>query len=244
MNIRPLDYVLDHHANAWMVSWFICGVLALSLGFWLTTAHTALDWFYLAVSITGLLCVLGLSFRKNILGNGLGLFATIGEVIVQATAGAVGLMLAPSFNFFSHVFGLYYWSKNKDGDGNMLPKSASKTVWVITLLFIALGLILFPTINRYLAAQGYAIIDADSTRMLGVSFFWWNVLAFVLAIGAQTTMILRYAFNWWLWILVNLVWFSVNVMTDNYIFAIQAVVYQINAAVGLYEWQRQKISQS
>lgn len=240
MNIRWLDHLLDHHASTWMVSWFVCGVSALSLGFWLTTEHTSLDWFYLLVSIAGLLCVLGLSFRKNILGNGLGLFATLGEVIVQATSGAVGLMLAPSFNFFSHVFGLYYWSKNKDGDGNMLPKSAGKTIWGITAVFIALGLVLFPIINRYLATQGYVIIDADSTQVLGVSFFWWNVLAFVLAITAQTMMILRYAFNWWLWIIVNLVWLLVNMMTGNYIFAIQTMVYQVNAMVGLYEWQRQR----
>ena len=51
-------------------------------------------------------------------------------------------------------------------------------------------------------------------------------------------MILRYSFNWWLWILVNAVWLIVNLMTHNYIFAIQTVIYQVNALVGLYEWQR------
>ncbi|GAF54892.1 ribosyl nicotinamide transporter, PnuC-like [Psychrobacter sp. JCM 18901] len=68
--------------------------------FWLTTDHTTLDWFYLAVSFIGLVCVVSLSFRKNVMGNGFGMGATAGEVIVQATSGAVGLMLAPLFNFF------------------------------------------------------------------------------------------------------------------------------------------------
>ncbi|MFP6812778.1 MAG: nicotinamide mononucleotide transporter, partial [Moraxella sp.] len=30
----------------------------------------------------------------------------------------------------------------------------------------------------------------------------------------------------------------VNLMSQNYIFAIQTMVYQINAFVGLYEWYR------
>jgi len=64
------------------------------------------------------------------------------------------------------------------------------------------------------------------------------VFAFVLSITAQATMILRYSFNWWIWIAVNFVWLIVNLMTGNYIFAIQTMVYQINSFIGLYEWQR------
>lgn len=76
-------------------------------GFWLTTEHTTLDMFYLGVSFVGLVCVVSLSFRKNVMGNGLGMAATAGEVVVQATSGAVGLMLAPLFNFFTHVYGIF-----------------------------------------------------------------------------------------------------------------------------------------
>lgn len=71
-----------------------------------------------------------------------------------------------------------------------------------------------------------------------LTFFWINVLAFVLSITAQTMMILRYSLNWWLWIVVNAVWLIVNLMTGNTIFAIQTVIYQINAFVGLYGWYR------
>jgi nicotinamide mononucleotide transporter len=97
------------------------------------------------------LCVVSLSFRRNIAGNGFGMLATAGETIVQGTAGAVGLMLAPLFNFFTHLYGIFYWSKNTDGDGNMIPKSANKIVWLVTIAFIAIGLALFPTVNNWLA---------------------------------------------------------------------------------------------
>lgn len=87
--------------------------------------------------------------------------------------------------------------------------------------------------------MGYGVVANDGSKFLGViDFFWINVLAFVLSITAQATMILRYSFNWWLWIVVNFVWLIVNLMSQNYIFAIQTMVYQINAFVGLYEWYR------
>lgn len=223
----------------WILAWFVFGVLALFVGFWRTTEHAALDWFYFGVSILGLLCVLGLSFRRNFVGNGFGMLATAGEVVVQGTSGAVGLMLAPLFNFFSHAYALKYWAKNTNGNGEMIPKSATKSVWIITLVFIILGLSLFPVLNDFLIKQGYGIIDRDGSSFLGrIDFFWINVVAFVLSITAQVTMILRYSFNWGLWIVVNFVWLIVNIMSGNYIFAIQTLIYQLNAMVGLYGWQR------
>lgn len=239
MRIQLLDNITGKWAMQWIIIWFICGVIALSTGFWLTTGHTTLDIFYLGVSFVGLVCVVSLSFRKNVMGNGLGMAATAGEVVVQATSGAVGLMLAPLFNFFTHVYGLFYWSKHTDLDGDMVPKSASKWVWLITAAFIAIGLALFPVVNDLLASYGYAVVEDDNSKFLGViSFFWINVLAFVLSITAQAAMVLRYSFNWWLWIIVNFVWLIVNLMSGNYIFAIQTMVYQVNAFIGLYEWHR------
>lgn len=243
MKIALLDNITGFGKHDWSVYWvliwFSCGLLALFFGFWTTTEQTALDWFYFAVSIVGLLCVVGLSFRKNIAGNRLGMLATAGEVVVQATSGAVGLMLAPLFNFFSHAYGVKYWASNTDADGDMVPKSANKYVWLLTIVFIIAGLLLFPMINRWLQAQGYGVISDDGSRFLGmIDFFWINVIGFVLSITAQATMILRYSFNWWLWILVNAVWLIVNIMTGNTIFAIQTVIYQVNAVVGLYGWYR------
>ena len=239
MRIQLLDNITGKWSMQWIVIWFISGVLALSAGFWYTTDHTTLDMFYLAVSFIGLVCVVSLSFRKNILGNGFGMGATAGVVIVQGTAGSVGLMLAPLFNFFTHVYGLFYWSKNTDADGDMIPKSANKWVWLITGTFMVIGLALFPTVNDLLARYGYAVVEDDSSLFLGfISFFWINVIAFILSITAQAAMILRYSFNWWLWIISNFVWLTVNLMSGNYIFAIQTMVYQVNSFVGLYEWYR------
>ena len=218
----------------------MCGAAALFWGVWKTTEHLPQDWFYFAVSLIGLVCVVSLSFRRNVLGNGFGMLATAGESVVQGMHGSVGLMLAPMFNFFTHLYGLVYWAKNSDGEGHVIPKSASRAAWALTLAAIAAGLALFPTLNSWLASLGYGhIITDDGDQFLGrINFFWINVLAFVLSITAQMAMILRYSFSGWLWLLVNAVWLVVNLMTQNYIFAIQTVVYQVNAVVSLYEWQR------
>lgn len=171
MRIQLLDNITGKWALQWIIIWFICGVLALSAGFWLTTEHTTLDMFYLGVSFIGLICVVSLSFRKNVMGNGFGMAATAGEVIVQGTAGAVGLMLAPLFNFFTHVYGIFYWSKHTDLDGDMVPKSASKWVWLITITFMIIGLALFPTVNDLLASYGYAVVEDDNSKFLGLISF-------------------------------------------------------------------------
>lgn len=254
MNI--LHKLTHEWQGPWIVIWFVCGLIALFAGYAadsgqnMLTALTTLprmaqdseQRFHLVklgVAIIGLLCVVALAFRKNLSGNGLGITANIGEIFVQGRSGATGLMLSPVFYLTTHLYGLYYWGKNKDGDGNMIPRGASLAVWGLTFAFIGAGLVAFPWINDHLAQ--YRFIDNDSSAALslfGLSISWYaiNVIAFVLGVSAQTAMILRYAYSWWLWIIVNCVWLAVNLINHNYVFAAQTIVYQINAIVALYEW--------
>ena len=239
MNI--LDKITNEWQQHWAVVWFVCGALALGAGFWLATERTGLDVFMLCVALIGLICVLALAFRQNFIGNGLGITANIGEVFAQGRSGATGLVLAPLFYLATHTYGLYSWRKNQDAAGNMLPRKASTGVWLITLSFIAIGLAIFPWLNEQL--QQYSFIESSSDTALsalGMDISWYsiNVIAFVLGVTAQTTMILRYSFSWSIWVLVNFVWLSVNLANSNYIFAIQTMVYQVNAVVGWYGWWR------
>lgn len=253
MNI--LHKLTHEWQKPWIITWFVCGVIALFAGYAAENglaygqALTSLfDWqtpeqrftlIKLGVAVIGLLCVVALAFRRNLSGNGLGIVANIGEIFVQGRSGATGLMLSPVFYLTTHLYGLGYWAKNKDGDGNMIPRAANNAVWGFTLLFIAIGLFLFPWLNDRLAQ--YRFIDNDASQAIGIfglSVSWYavNVAAFVLGVSAQTAMILRYTFSWWLWIVVNFVWLAVNLMNGNIIFAIQTIIYQINAVVALYEW--------
>ncbi|SUO97642.1 nicotinamide riboside transporter PnuC [Suttonella ornithocola] len=246
MNI--LDKITGPWQKQWSIVWFICGAAALfwgylhELNYFLPTEESiniGFETFKLAVALIGMLCVLALAFRKNISGNGLGITANIGEVIAQGRSGATGLMLTPLYNMFTHLYALRYWAKNEDGDGNMIPKQATGYVWLITIVFIAIALFLFPTINDHL--QKYSFIEKDNDAALsfaGFAITWYqiNIVAFVIAVTAQTTMILRYSFSWWLWIASNFIWLAVNLANHNLIFATQTIIYQINCIVGIYEW--------
>ena len=237
MNI--LDKITGPWQRQWAILWFVCGAIALSAGFWYSTDHSQLEIIKLVVALIGLVCVVALAFRRNIAGNGLGITANIGEIFVQGRSGATGLMLAPIFYLTTHLYGLYYWHKNEDGDGNMIPRKANATVWIITAIFIAAGLAIFPWLNDQL--QQYSFIESGNDTAIsfaGINLSWYtiNVIAFVLGVTAQTTMILRYSFSWGIWLLVNCVWLAVNIANHNTIFAIQTIVYQVNAFIGLYEW--------
>lgn len=75
----------------------------------------------------------------------------------------------------------------------MVPKSASRWIWLLTIAFMVIGLALFPTVNNLLASYGYAVVEDDNSKFLGfISFFWINVIAFVLSITAQAAMILPF----------------------------------------------------
>lgn len=240
MIFRLLDKITQEWRRPWALTWFFCGVAAL---FWqfLVGSRQGFEVFKLIVATIGMLCVLALAFRRNLSGNGLGISANIGEVIAQGGSGATGLMLTPLYNMFTHGYALFYWAKNQDGDGNMIPKKGTGFLWLVTIVFILVALALFPKINDHL--QQFSFIekrDDTALNLSGVALSWYqiNVLAFVIAVTAQTTMILRYALSWWLWILSNFVWLAVNLANHNAIFATQAIIYQVNAFIGLYEWWR------
>lgn len=236
MRIALLDKLIGEWAKPWIIAWFLSSTLVLALVFWFTTERRPLDLFYLEVSVLGLMCVVGLAFRHNVSGNGMGIAANAGEVVVHATSGSVGLMLAPAFNFFTHICGLAYWARNAGPDGRMTPRPADGWVWALTITCIVVGLLFFPDLNDWLDRKGHVVIPHDGRRLHGIDFFWINMLAFVLSMAAQTAMILRYTFNWWLWTLVNVVWLVVNLMSGNFIFAAQTLLYQVNTMVGLYAW--------
>ena len=48
---------------------------------------------------------------------------------------------------------------------------------------------------------------------------------------------MRYAFNWYLWVLLNVLVISLNIYTDNIVIATQYLIYLFNAVYGICEWK-------
>lgn len=183
---KLLDKLTDEWQISWIITLFICGILALLWGFMdsigvfsgqsLSRNATLFEAFKLLVAIIGMVYVVVLAFRKNRAGNGLGALANSGEIIAQGGNGTTSLMLAPIYNLFTHFYALNYWSKNQDGDGNMIPRRASGYVWLMTIVFIAIALYLFPIINNHL--QQYSFIEKSddiALRLFGASFTWYQI---------------------------------------------------------------------
>ncbi len=238
MHIKLFDKILDEWSLQWNIFFFVGGSAILSIIFYQTTQHTAWDIFDLIVCIIGLACVCALTLRKNLSANGLGIITSAGDVISQGRHGAIGLMLFPLYAIITHIFALFSWSQNTDQDGNVTTQSSSVMTWVVTVIFIAIGLYFFPIVNDYLIGLGYGITAHDDRQVLGISFYWLNVIAFVLSMTAQTSMMLRYSFSWGLWIICGFIWIIINVMSGYSIFAVKIVIYEVNALLGLYAWSR------
>ena len=96
-------------------------------------------WLVLWGVFIGLLCVVSLSFRRNIAGNGWYVGKRQSETIVPGNHRVRWVLISRRCLTFSHLYGILL-VKNTDGDGNMSSKSANKIVWLVTIAFIAIGL--------------------------------------------------------------------------------------------------------
>lgn len=93
-------------------------------------------------------------------------------------------------------------------------------------------LILYNRNNSYVFSWVIIFLKKDSSPYI----LLLNCIAFMIGVSDQFTMIMRQPFSWVLWSVSNLVWLSLNLISHNYIFAVQSILYEINALVGIYKW--------
>lgn len=48
---------------------------------------------------------------------------------------------------------------------------------------------------------------------------------------------MRYSFNWYLWVILNVLVVGLNLYTNNIIIAVQYLIYLFNAVFGICEWK-------
>lgn len=190
---------------------------------------TAVCIFVLTVFL-GYMCVSVLVGRSPIWSNVLGMSANVGEIYTQYLFGNLGLAASSFYYFITHILGLSLWTqkKNQDRQGKVKISKINYTSLVLTILFCVLGVLI-------MYFYGETIIGKETSFWL----FILNCIAFVIGVSAQFTMIMRQPFSWILWSVSNLIWFTVNLLSHNYIFAVQSVLYEINALIGVYKWYKE-----
>ena len=83
MRIAILDKITSEWAQQWTVVWFFWGGGIDWVPVFVDHRTSSVRLVLFGGVFIGLLCVVSLSFRRNIAGNGFGMLATAGETIVQ-----------------------------------------------------------------------------------------------------------------------------------------------------------------
>lgn len=160
-------------------------------------------------------------------------------IINAATYGAVAysyqLYGESDLNFFVYLplqfIGLYLWYKNrKSSDAvngeDIVAKRLKPKQWAYLILFIALVYFLYAEL---LQVRGSQLAGLDS-------------LAVVLSIVAQFLMMLRFAEQWLLWIIINVLtialWTTVLIRTGGQDFTVLAmwIAFLVNSVYGYINW--------
>jgi len=206
---------------------YIC-VLFVTLAFLYTDPFTSLNLRY-AISffgaICGLLCVILLAKRRNS-GNVLGMFAALGESTANILGGNIGASLPSFYYFIAHVYGLVTWHKNRTSDQTVKVRSLNERYFLATLIFLIAAVFL----NVYLTG----VLGVDNTVYQLIT----NCFVFGLGVVAQLLLMMRFSFNWYLWIILNVLVIGLNIYTDNPIIATQYLIYLFNSTYGMCEWKR------
>lgn len=177
-----------------------------------------------AGAFLGLLCVILLAKRKN-LGNVLGMLAVIAECCANFLGGNIGAGLPTFYYFGSHIYGILTWQKNLDNNKSVKVRTLNENAFLYALIF----LIAAAFFNIYLTNE----IGAINTSYQLIT----NCFIFGLGVVAQLLLMMRYAFNWYLWVLLNVLVISLNIYTDNIVIATQYLIYLFNAVYGICEWK-------
>lgn len=176
-------------------------------------------------SMCGLLCVILLAKRKNS-GNVLGMMAAFGESTANFLGNNIGAALPSIFYFLSHVYGLVNWRKNQDTDKAVKVRQLKENHFLTILFFLIIAAFL----NVFLTTE----LEAKNTEFQLIA----NCFIFGLGLIAQLLLMMRFSFNWYLWILLNVLTIGLNIYTHNPIIATQYLIYLFNAIYGVIEWKK------
>lgn len=208
---------------------YICIVL-VTMAFLYTEPFNEFSWRY-AVSyfgaIAGLVCVILLAKGKNS-GNIFGMFAAFGESSANFLGGNIGAALPSIYYFCTHVFGLFNWKKHQNEENSVITRKLKESHFFYTIIFFVGAALL----NIYLT--GVLNVENDPYQLTANNFI------FALGVVAQFLLIQRFSFNWYLWIVLNVLVISLNIYTNNPIIATQYAIYLFNSMYGLIEWRREE----
>ncbi|MDQ0427494.1 nicotinamide mononucleotide transporter [Planomicrobium stackebrandtii] len=185
-------------------------------------------------SLSGMLCVL-LVAKGKISNYYFGIIQTSTYAYISFTYGLYGeAMLNGLFYFPIQFIGLYLWHRNTIKNKNsvqgedIIVKTMNPSSWLYTAIAIIIGTILYAIL---LEAIGGRSVGLDSATN-------------VLSVTAQILMLKRFAEQWLVWILVNILSIVLWVVTldatggNDYTLVVMWTAFLVNSIYGYYNWRK------
>lgn len=213
----PLSLILI--SGAWLLEYFLTPASARDTVVWQIV--------YFIATFTGMLCVV-LASGKRWFQWIIGLINIAGFVALYwhwQLYGNFGLNLA--FYIPASVIGIIFWLKHRD----------TKATCHVQTLSIKNRIIL--SVASVVAVAAIAIPLSYFDRSAGEL---WTIVGFldstgtVLGVIGQVLLNLRYAEQWWIWIILDIVMAILNFVIGQYAMAIMYVLWTTNAVIGLIVW--------
>lgn len=186
----------------------------------------------LVSSITGMLCVV-LVAKGKISNYYFGIVQAGTYAYISYTYGLYGeSMLNGLFYLPLQFIGIYYWRKNTLAEGTIGEDIAVKRLgakdWLRLAAWVVLGSVIYAYILHSIGGQQVRI---DS-------------VAVVLSVAAQILMVKRYAEQWLLWIMVNVLSVALWVITltqsggNDWSMLVMWSAFLVNSIYGYYNWRK------
>lgn len=181
----------------------------------------------LTASLTGMWCVL-LVAKGKVSNYIFGVINTALYAYISYKSQLYGEFMLNAFYYFPIQFiGFYLWSKNKATDNVVKAKKLSKKGWMYLVATVAGVGVLYGL-----------FLNAIGSQQAGLDGF-----AVVLSLTAQLLMLKRYAEQWLLWIVVNILtiilWFNAFMADGNSItILVMWCMYLVNSTYGYIKWSK------
>lgn len=203
------------------VIWSIVATILVAISCYVSGAGA----FISALSIVGILFVLGVAFKRpesQLLGAGfVGMLAYASYTAgFFANAAVNGIVLVPL-----SIWGYFHWKRGKQSKNLVKKLSRKNLILYITTIFSSVILLLLFTIN---AGGNLPILDA---------------LTGVLPVASTLLMVGGYREQWLLWIPYNalqaLMWFSAASLQPAMLAVfVLKLVFLLNSIIGAYNWNK------
>lgn len=182
----------------------------------------------LTASITGMICVM-LVGKGKVSNYFFGVINTALYAYISYKSQLYGEFMLNAFYYFPIQFiGFYLWNKNKSAtDSVVKAKRLSQKGWMYLVATVACVGVLYGL-----------FLNAIGSQQAGLDGF-----AVVLSITAQLLMLKRYAEQWLLWIVINvltiILWFN-SFMTDggSITILIMWCFYLVNSIKSWFNWNK------